>query len=294
MRVAVVPANASWELLVSPIEKLRVVVPALGEREACALAVARGQIVKRTIKVRIGRLAHVDLTQQREQAVRGSDPALPGIEVEPAQDLLAAVVGGGRVQSVDLVAVPGAGEGERKRRAQVPHRDMEAATKMGDRVEGAQTFRHLGSGDRIHQCARVVVDIAAIAQVAGGARLPVPLGRQSPQEPIEDAVGPNRRRRGRDHRPQIEIHRGDPVLRRRARQSRQDDRSQPGVSALVLGEEVDEPSLVDRDDPRLILRPAVAVVTLERCEECTQHLVVGDVVFVLAAVVIGDESPPFP
>ena len=60
---------------------------------------------------------------------------------------------------------------------------------MRDRVKGAQTFRHLGAGDRIHQRAGVVVDVAAIAQVAGSARLPVLLGRQSPQEPIEDAVG---------------------------------------------------------------------------------------------------------
>ena len=278
----------------APLEKLRVVAPPLGEREACGLAVARRQVVERTIKVRVGRLTHVDLLQQREQAVRRSNPAPPGIEVEPVQDLPATVGGGGRVQGVDLVAVAGTGEGERECRAQVPHRDVEAATKMRDRVEGAQTFRHLGAGDRVHQRAGVVVDVAAIAEIAGGARLPVLLGRQSPQQPIEDAVGSDRRRRRGDNRPQVDIDGGDPVFRRPARQSRQNDGAQPAVSALVLGEEVDEPSLVDRDDPRLVLRPAVAVVALEGREECTQHLLVGDVVLVLATVVVRDEAPPRP
>jgi hypothetical protein len=41
---------------------------------------------------------------------------------------------------MDLIAVPRPDECERERRTKVAHRDMEAASQMGDGVKAAQTL----------------------------------------------------------------------------------------------------------------------------------------------------------
>ena len=60
-----------------------------------------------------------------------------------------------------------------------------------------------------------------------------------------------------------------------------------GEPTRVRGQEVDEPPGVDRDQPGLAGASAVGAPSANGREELQQHVVVGPVAFVLAAVVVG-------
>ena len=59
---------------------------------------------------------------------------------------------------------------------------------MCNRVEASQTLGDLRAGDRIHQSSGVVVDVAAIADVAARARFPKPSMDQTAELPIKYGV----------------------------------------------------------------------------------------------------------
>ena len=284
----------SGQLPVPPVEQLRIVVAAVREREARRFARVRRQVVQGAVQIRVGRFADVDLSQQGEQPIRRPGPAMPRVEVEAVENLPPAVFAGGCVQGVDLVAVAGAGQREGERRPQVPHRDVQPAPQVGYCVGRTQPFHDLRAGYRIHERTGIVVDVATITEVAAAAGLPELLVSESTDEAVEDGARTDRSRRVRDDRAQVQIHRRDAFVGRRTAQSRQDDGAQPGVPVPVVGEEVDEPSFVDGDDPGFVRRPAAAVVSLEGIEELLQHRVVGLRLLVLAAVVVGDEAPALP
>ena len=72
MRATAVASRAS--LPVSPVEQLRIVVAAVGEREARRFARVRRQVVQGAVQIRDGRFADVDLSQQGEQPIRRPGP----------------------------------------------------------------------------------------------------------------------------------------------------------------------------------------------------------------------------
>jgi hypothetical protein len=61
-----------------------------------------------------------------------------------------------------------------------------------------------------------------------------------------------------------------------------------------MGEEVEKPPFVDRDEPDLAPGEANHLLPLEGFEKGVQHIVVSSVLFVLRAVVVGFVTPPLP
>src|SRR5690606_16976767 len=90
-----------------------------------------------------------------------------------------------------------------------------------------------------------------------------------------------------DHTAPIEIHHCDAIASGSTGQTRLDDLTELAVLVGVRGAEVDEPALIDRDQPNV--RGSTVDLGAERSEEFPQHLVVGILAFVLAAVVVGTQ-----
>ena len=218
----------------------------------------------------------------------GAVAALPTVEVEALHDLVALAR---LVQLVDLVAVARADERVRERRAQVAQRDVQPPAQVRDGVEALEPLDDVLARRLVLDGLRVVERVAAVLQVAAVARLPELLVRHAVHEPLEDRVV--EALRVDDDAAEVQVHDRDAIGGLARAEALLHQRGERGEVGAVRLEEVDEATLVDGDEPRLLRRgPARRVVALEGSEEGAQHVVVLLVALVLAAVVVREERAP--
>jgi len=151
------------------------------------------------------------------------------------------------VEGVDLVAVTGASECEREGRPQIPHRDVKPAAEVRDREELPEPLGYLWARHGLDERSRVVIDVAAVADVAGPTNLPGLLVRETPQEAVEDRI---------DARPcggchdgtKVEVDGHHSATRRASEEAGSNDADELRENFLALREEIDQAPLVDGDD----------------------------------------------
>ncbi len=231
-----------------------IILAAICIGEACHFARRWLQEVKAAVQLGVTDLSYVDFSQQGDQAIfAGLSSAHPGVEVEAIQDLLHGDHAAGLVEHMNISAVAGADKHVGDGRAQVAQGDVELAAQMSDGVERFKTLYSFDSSYRVHEGARVMIDVAAVLEVATGAGLPEAFIEHAPQEAIKDRViwlmlvG--------DDCAQVEIDDRDTGGGNGVIKTLVNQLGQVRETLLIFGQEINQPSFVDGNQARLLSRP---------------------------------------